>query len=68
MKTAAVPIDAWKLDIFKRHLDEAGYTYTQHQFLINTILLKVQYEWVAELFPVVEAAQAECKKDVRSKA
>lgn len=27
MKTAAIALDAWKLAIFKRHLDTAGYAY-----------------------------------------
>lgn len=30
MKQAVVVIDKWKLDIFKKHLDAAKRTYTQH--------------------------------------
>lgn len=62
-KTAAVFIDGWKLPIFKKHLDAANYTYTEHPGTgPDNKLLKVKYEWVAALQPVVEAAQAECRK------
>ena len=27
---AGIAIDAWKLTIFKKHLDDAGYEYTEH--------------------------------------
>lgn len=63
MKTAGVAIDKWKLPIFKRHLDKAGYKYTEHPGLTaGTLLLKVEYAWVATLKPVIEAAEAECAK------
>jgi hypothetical protein len=62
-KTAAVMIDDWKLAIFKRHLDDAGYKYEQMEGLTQgTILLRVKYEYVAALHTVVDAAQAECRK------
>lgn len=61
MKTAAVMIDDWKLVIFKKRLGEAGYTYTEHLGLTeSTILLRVSYDWVANLQPIIEAANAEC--------
>ena len=60
MKTAGVVIDDWKLSIFKRHLDAAGFTYTQHPGLTkDTLLLKVKTEWISTLQPVIEAAQKE---------
>lgn len=63
MKTAAVAIDKWKLDIFKRHLDAAGYRFaTQPGLLPDTLTLKVEYEWVAELQPVIAAANQECAR------
>lgn len=63
MKTAAVCIDSWKLPIFKRHLDEAGYSYTEGPGITdNTLMLKVKYEWAADLTPVVEAANQECAR------
>ena len=62
MKTAGVAIDDWKLPIFKKHLDAAGYTYTEHPGLTkNTLTLVVEYEWVAELKPIIEAANEECR-------
>lgn len=63
MKTAAVAIDSWKLDIFKRRLDAAGYTFTTHPGVTpDTLTLKVEYEWVAELQPVITAANQECAR------
>ena len=68
-KLAAVAIDNWKLQIFKKHLDAAGYKYTEHPNLIGeTMLLKVHYEWVAELQPIIEAANAECAKQGKPNA
>jgi hypothetical protein len=63
LKNAGVAIDSWKLPIFRRHLDKAGYTFTEHPGLTEgTLLLKVQYEWVNDLKPVIEAANQECAK------
>lgn len=60
MKTAGVAIDDWKLEIFKRHLDAAGYTYTVHPGLTSdTLLLKVPCEWAHKLMPVIKAANDE---------
>lgn len=62
-KKAAVILDAWKLTIFKRRLDAAGYTYEQmHGPTEGTILLQVQYEYATALYAVLTAAQAECRK------
>jgi len=65
MKVAGIAIDPWKLAIFKRHLDEAGFSYTEHPGKTMTVL-KVKTEFVATLQPVVEAAQLECKMTKRS--
>lgn len=63
MKTAAVVIDRHKLDTFKRHLTTAGYDFTEHPGVTrDTLTLKVKYEWVAKLKPVIEAANKECTK------
>lgn len=60
-KTAAVVLDDWKLPIFKKHLDLAGYKYDGPiPFTHGTRILKVSYEWVHELQPIIEAAQREC--------
>lgn len=64
MKTAGIAIDAWKLPVFKRHLDTAGYAYTEHPGLTaNTLFLKVKADFVAPLQKVVEAAQKECRSE-----
>lgn len=61
MKTAGVVLDNWKLPVFKRHLDAAGYTYEEPvPFTPDTLILKVPYEWAYKLTPVIEAAQLEC--------
>lgn len=61
MKTAGVVIDAWKLPIFKKHLDAAKRVYTEHPGLTkDTLMLKVEYEWVAHLKPIIEVANLEC--------
>jgi len=61
MKKSGVAIDDWKLPIFKKHLDKAGYAYTEHPGLMEgTLLLQVQYEWVSDLEPIIEAANKEC--------
>lgn len=67
MKKAAVAIDDWKLPTFKKHLEDAGYSYTEHHGVTkDTLLLQVQYEWVADLQPIIEAANAECANAKRN--
>jgi hypothetical protein len=61
IKIAAVVLDDWKLSVFKKHLDAAGYRYEEPvQFTEGTLTLKVRYEWAYKLKPVIEAAQSEC--------
>jgi hypothetical protein len=61
-KKAAIVLDSWKLPIFKKHLDTAGFTYEKPvPFTDDTLLLKTDYEWVHELQPIIEAAQLECR-------
>lgn len=63
LKKAAVGLDTWKLPIFKKHLDAAGYKYEEPVPLTTdgeNLILKVHYEWVHELQPIIEAAQREC--------
>jgi len=67
MKTAAVAIDDWKLPTFKRHLDAVGYSYTVGPGVTHdTLILKVKFEWVRELKPIIEAANAECANERRT--
>ena len=61
MITAAIAIDDWKLATFKRHLEAAGYAYTEHPGITaDTLLLTVKVDLIAPLQRVVEAAQREC--------
>ena len=61
MKIAGVGLDDWKIPVFKKHLDAAGYKYEEPaHFTEGTSILMVHYEWVHELQPTIEAAQREC--------
>jgi hypothetical protein len=65
---AGVMIDSWKLPIFKRHLDTAGYKYTEHPGVTaDTITLKVTCERVHKVQAVLEAAARECRTQSGSK-
>lgn len=65
-KTAAVFIETWKLAVFEKHLKAAGYSYEVTDGLTpGQYNLRVKYEWVAELKPIIEAAQAEARKHGR---
>lgn len=60
---AGVVIDSWKLEVFKRRLDAAGYTYTEHPGPFpNVTTLRVKCNFAFELKGVVEAAQLECAR------
>lgn len=60
-KKAAVCVDDWKLPVFRRRLDAAGYKYEEPvPFTTGTSILTVYCEWVHEVQPVIEAAQREC--------
>ena len=61
MKKAAIGLDEWKLPIFRRHLDAAGFKYDEPvPFTAGTVILTVHYEWVYKLQPIIEAAEGEC--------
>lgn len=60
---AGVVIDAWKLDVFRRHLDAAGYAYTEHAGPFpDVITLRVATDFAYKLQPIIEAAQQECAR------
>lgn len=64
MKKAGVVIDAWKLPIFKKHLDEAGYNYQQFNGPTKGVItLQVEYVFVKDVQPIIEAANSECAKE-----
>lgn len=68
MKTTGIVIDDWKLEIFKKHLDKAGYTYEQSQGLTeDTLILSVKTKSIAKLQPVVKAANTAAAKEKRKR-
>ena len=62
---AGVAIDPWKLEIFKRHLDKAGFKYDVTVGDSITVI-KVTTEYAHILQPIVEAAQRECAESDKS--
>jgi len=63
MIRAGVFIDAWKLPIFKRHLSEAKYSFSEHPGLTpDTLQLHVMTNSVLDLKPIIEAANAEAQR------
>lgn len=61
--TIGVAIDAWKLKIFKKHLDTAGYAYTENKGVTpDTLLLKVVTSNINELGIIITRASEECAK------
>ena len=66
MKKVGIGIDKWKLEIFSRHLEEAGYSFACHEFTRDTYFLQVQTESISALAKVIGAADKECKDDSRS--
>lgn len=53
-------IEPWKLTIFKRRLDAAGYSYTE-TLDGGFVTLSVEVDQITPLQRVIEAAQRECK-------
>jgi len=57
MKTAAIEIDSWKLEIFKEELEKASYKYKLVGALtVDTFTLEVQVKNLAKLAKVVKRA------------
>jgi len=56
---AGIGIDPWKLPIFKRHLDAAGYAFTSNLLNKGIMVLLVDTEDIQALAKVVVAANAE---------
>ena len=60
---AAVVIDAWKLDVFKKHLDKAGFEYTEGPGPApETMALFVICDSAATILPIVQAATDEAAR------
>jgi hypothetical protein len=62
MAKAGIICEDWKLPVFRKHLDAAGFTYADGGGLMsNTTILTVNTEEVNKLGVVVRAANDECK-------
>jgi len=60
---AGIAIDAWKLEIFERHLKQAGYSWVNAGPLVEgTTLLTVSTENATALAGVVQAANDEAAR------
>lgn len=63
MLKIAIAIDRWKLPIFKKHLDRAGYEFKKRPGVTaDTMMLRVESKTVDELKPIIQAAQDECAR------
>lgn len=59
MPIAAIVLDDWKLETFRRILTEAGYTYTEHEGVTpETVTLKVKAENMTMLGEVVKVCNS----------
>ena len=60
---AGIAIDAWKLEIFERHLSQAGYAYEKSAGLTaDTLMLCVETDNMIALEGVLRAANTEAAK------
>lgn len=60
-KTIGIAADDWKLPVFRRRLDEAGFSYTEHpRFMKDCTLFRVATDDVDGVGKVVKAANEEC--------
>jgi hypothetical protein len=64
MMKAGIVVDDWKLPVFRKQLDAAGFSYEEagKALLPGTTLLRVQTSDLNKLNAVLEACQAECKR------
>jgi len=60
---AAIAVDNWKLPVFRKLLEAAGYEYTDAGPLTgDTTILTVETNNILALKGVLEKCQAECRK------
>lgn len=60
---AAIAVDDWKLPIFRKRLEAAGYEYTDAgAFTGDTTILTVEATDMLALKKVIEQCQAECRR------
>jgi len=63
MSKAGIIIDDWKLPIFKKTLDNKGYTYTEHHGPTEgCITLSVETDNIAKLTPLVKKMNKEAAR------
>lgn len=65
---AGVAVDKWKVPVFKRHLDQSGFVYTEHPGVTrDTAMLKVVVaaDRMSVLHTVIRNAQHECRANGR---
>ncbi len=68
MPIAAVAIDRYKLPTFKKYLDNAGYKFTENDGVTaDTMILRVDYEFIDPLTRIIKAAEFECKQFKKGK-
>jgi hypothetical protein len=61
---AGIAVDDWKLPVFRKLLEEAGYEYNDGgQLTPGTTLLTVETNDMLALKAVLEKCQAECRKE-----
>lgn len=60
---AAIAIDEWKVEIYKRHLEQSGYAFEMRKGpILNCIFLYLQTDNREALEAVVLAADGEARK------
>lgn len=60
---AGIALDDWKLPVFRKRLEAAGYEYHDAGGLTaNTTVLTVETSDILRLKRVIEECQAECRK------
>lgn len=65
--TAGIALDDWKLPVFRKRLEAAGYAYRDAGgFTANTTILTVETDDMLALKRVIEACQAECHEMKRA--
>lgn len=63
MKKAGITLDDWKLPIFKRHLEQAGYVFENRGlFAPGTLLLRIDTTNLEALGEVLKNANAEAER------
>lgn len=61
---AGIAVDDWKLPIFRKRLEEAGFSYEDAGALTHgTTMLRVETKNMRALEIVVRECQAECRKE-----